>query len=60
MVMSLRSKWAADKSGSDSWLTEAGALNLHVGLRPNLLETSVNRGGLFFFTLTVETLRETE
>ena len=48
------------KSGSDSRLTQAGALNLHVGLRPNFLEAGESRGGFFLFTLTVEALRETE
>src|ERR1700757_1675983 len=48
------------KNGSDERLTEAGALNLHVGLRPYFLETGVGRGGFFLFTLTVEALRETE
>ena len=48
------------ENGSDPRLTEAGALNLHVGLRPYFLETGVDRGGFFLFTLTVEALRETE
>src|SRR6516225_12245164 len=48
------------ENGSDSRLTEAGALNLHVGLRPYFLETGIGRGGFFLFTLTAEALRETE
>ena len=46
------------ENGSDSRLTEAGALNLHIRLRPYFLETGVGRGGLFLFTLTVEALHE--
>jgi hypothetical protein len=48
------------KSDSDSRLTQAGALNLHVGLKPNFVETGVGRGGFFPFTLTAEALCETE
>src|SRR4029077_8443485 len=48
------------KSGSDSRLTQAGAHNLHVGLRPNFLEAGESRGGFFLFTLAVEAQRETE
>jgi hypothetical protein len=45
---------------SGSRLTEAGARDLHVCLKPYLPETSVGRDGFFLFTLPVEALRETE
>ena len=45
---------------SGSRLTEAGARDLHVCLKPYLPETSVGRDRFFLFTLPVEALRETE